>query len=265
MNRRWWNYSKGNACPDCGKLIMNESEHCTSCAKKGKRSYQWKGGESQLTEEIRIEEMQRLRNNGLSYAAIGEFCELSRQRVHQILGSDGKINSKGVRINKEWLQTQIEIKGRFCSNIAEELGTSYFIVEGRKVHYGFKRNLVLNPGEWPIEPAFKGANGYLFVWSPFHPHANHQGRMLQHRLVAEKYLGRYLHPGGSGEASHHIDGDRTNNEPENLCIFESIGYHTVFHRWLRGECRPIDESHITWVVPESRERMIGFCGWPEND
>lgn len=219
--------------------------------------YRWKGGRARSTERMR-----QLRDDGLSYTAIGKPYGLSRQRVHQILGSDGKHYPKIIQIDKKWLQAQIEIKGRWCSEIADELGVSPTLVGLRKNHYGFKRKIILNPGEWPTEPATKGAKGYLFVWSPFHPHTNSTGKILQHRLVAEKYLRRYLRPGRSGETSHHIDEDRTNNKPNNLCVFENVGYHTAFHRWLRGECKVVDESHVIWVVPESRERMIEFCGWP---
>lgn len=212
----------------------------------------------------RIEKMRQLRNDGLTYAAIGEQYGLSKQRIYQLLGGDGRCNSKGALIDKKWLRVQVEIKGRWSTDIAKELGMSKSMINERVNCCGFERTVVLGPGEWPTEPAFKGIGGYLYVYSPFHPHTNCIGRMTQHRLVAEKYLGYYLRPGRRGEILHHIDGDRANNEARNLCMFENMGYHTAFHCWLRGKCKVPDESHITWIIPESRERMIKFCGWPEN-
>ena len=46
-----------------------------------------------------------------------------------------------------------------------------------------------------------------------HPHADQYGFVLEHRLVMEEVLDRYLDP---NEVVHHRDGDRQNNSPDNL-------------------------------------------------
>ena len=48
----------------------------------------------------------------------------------------------------------------------------------------------------------------------------------EHRVVAEKILGRPLMP---GEVVHHIDGNKRNNKPENLMVFPSQGDHNKWH------------------------------------
>lgn len=60
---------------------------------------------------------------------------------------------------------------------------------------------------------------------PHHPAANSLGYVLEHRLVAEQSLGRYLEP---GEVVHHINGDPRDNRPENLEVMTQAE-HTRVH------------------------------------
>ena len=48
-----------------------------------------------------------------------------------------------------------------------------------------------------------------------------------HRIVAEEMLGRPL---GKYEVVHHIDGDKRNNNRDNLMIFSSQADHLEWHR-----------------------------------
>ena len=47
-----------------------------------------------------------------------------------------------------------------------------------------------------------------------------------HRLVAESVIGRPL---TAEEVVHHIDGDKRNNNPENLMVFASQAEHAAWH------------------------------------
>jgi len=85
--------------------------------------------------------------------------------------------------------------------------------------------------------------GYILVKSPHHPHKKKSGYVFEHRLVVEKCLGRYLDP---SEIVHHIDGNPSNNAPENLFVFENFGYHCIFHKYVNKGLIPLDwlESNI---------------------
>jgi len=59
--------------------------------------------------------------------------------------------------------------------------------------------------------------GYVLMKTP-------DGWKLAHRIIMEHILGRKL---TRREVVDHIDGDRTNNDPENLRLFESQGKHAA--------------------------------------
>jgi hypothetical protein len=74
-----------------------------------------------------------------------------------------------------------------------------------------------------LHPSWRGGkfktHGYVMVYCPDHPHAVKQTHaksyILEHRLVMEKVLGRYL---TINEEVHHINGVKDDNRPENLKV-----------------------------------------------
>lgn len=83
--------------------------------------------------------------------------------------------------------------------------------------------------------------GYRLVYCPFHPAATPNGYVREHRLIAERHLGRFLLP---GECVHHINGDRADNRPENLVVFPSNSAHIRHHS--SG-----DLSEAVWFIEEA--------------
>lgn len=59
--------------------------------------------------------------------------------------------------------------------------------------------------------------GYVLIWAPDHPRKRADNRVQEHRLVMEKMLGRYLEP---HENVHHKNGNRADNRPENLELWQ---------------------------------------------
>jgi hypothetical protein len=68
-------------------------------------------------------------------------------------------------------------------------------------------------------------NGYIQILCKNHPFANNRGYVRKHRLVVEKYIGRYLKP---SEDCHHINGIRNDNRLKNLIVFKNRKAHIYF-------------------------------------
>jgi len=71
------------------------------------------------------------------------------------------------------------------------------------------------------------SEGYIFIYKPKHPFATKSGYVREHRLIAEKYLKRYL---TKLEVIHHINEIRDDNKLENLYLFDIIGKHLGYHK-----------------------------------
>jgi hypothetical protein len=77
-------------------------------------------------------------------------------------------------------------------------------------------------------PRSNEQNEYILIYYPSHPYKTKTGYVYEHRLVAEKCLGRYLTP---EEVVHHINSIRDDNRPENLYLFETQQKHITFHHF----------------------------------
>ena len=83
-----------------------------------------------------------------------------------------------------------------------------------------------------LHPQWKGGrikrkDGYILAPAYGHPKAHpNNNKYLEHRLVMEKYLGRYLEP---TEIVHHLNGIRDDNRIENLSLMSSKKTHGRIH------------------------------------
>jgi len=82
--------------------------------------------------------------------------------------------------------------------------------------------------------------GYVCKKAPHHPRADSDGYVYEHILVAEAMIGRFLIP---GEMVHHLDHDKANNSPENLCIAPSPAHHLAYHRTPWSQRQLPDEEN----------------------
>lgn len=100
-------------------------------------------------------------------------------------------------------------------------------------------------------------NGYVEIMMPEHPNSRNNGTVYEHRLMAEKKLGRLL---TKEECVHHIDGNRCNNTFDNLIVFKTNADHTAFHRGV-----PMVQDGDVWHCPDKGYIRIEICPICQNN
>lgn len=108
--------------------------------------------------------------------------------------------------------------GKYCSyacNNRNKKGTF------EKGHEGFKGD---KNGRW-TGGRITHSLGYVWIHSPIHPYADTRGYVLEHRLVIEKSVGRYLK---KQEVVHHINGNKKDNRTENLKLYSNQSKHIKY-------------------------------------
>ena len=73
----------------------------------------------------------------------------------------------------------------------------------------------------------KNHHGYVYVYSPNHPHKTIFNKMRRSRLVMEKHLGRLLK---KEEVVHHINHIKDDDRIENLMLYSSHSKHMKNHK-----------------------------------
>lgn len=77
------------------------------------------------------------------------------------------------------------------------------------------------------------ADGYIAIYFPDHPKSNKDGYIMEHDLIMECYIGRWLN---GDEVVHHINGIRNDNRIENLKLM-TIKEHASYHMTERQNKR----------------------------
>jgi len=122
-------------------------------------------------------------------------------------------------LTKEFLEYEYLIKKKSATIIAKEVGCSIYPIYRllRKYKIPIRGISEANKGSINRTKYKKKviSRDYIYIRCPNHPNRTTGNYVLEHRLVVEKSLKRYLHP---NEIVHHINGNRQDNRLCNLAV-----------------------------------------------
>lgn len=88
-----------------------------------------------------------------------------------------------------------------------------------------------NAGNWKGGRVNQG-QGYIWIYMPTHPFATQDGYILEHRLIVEQRIGRYLE---KKEHIHHMNHVSWDNRSENLMIVSPAEHNRIIHKGKKRE------------------------------
>lgn len=164
---------------------------------------------------------------------------------------------------KRFLQSAIKRGGgKFCSKKCRDLSRitsitkncqicekEFTVVESKQAQRYCSQKCFSETRKGSNHPLWKGKKrSFRFITVIGHPNASSEGQVLRYRIVAEKILGRYL---TKGEVIHHINGEESDDRPENLYLFENQAAHASCHNAVtfRGADK-IKESNLHAATSE---------------
>jgi len=163
-----------------------------------------------ITPEIEMFLREEYINNKKSTRQIGEMLEKDHAVISKMLRMAGiKVRSKAEQARYTWKHHKhphIGLKGKDAYWAYGRAKSAEEIEKHRKKNSG-----ALNY-RWKGGRRGRG-DGYVLVYSPDHPCAGRDKAILEHRLIMEQFIGRYLEP---WECVHHKNGVKDDNRIENL-------------------------------------------------
>jgi hypothetical protein len=164
-------------------------------------------------------------DEGLSMGAIGARVGLSAPSVLLRLRRAGiPTRPKRSVLTRDGLAAHIAA-GRHLAEIARLEGLT-----GRAVANQLRRHGLQAPDGHGrrVYPRHERVNfaGYWMLHRPDHPAADKRGRVMEHRIVMEEKIGRYLR---REEVVHHMNHVKDDNRPENLMLMPDASAHLREH------------------------------------
>lgn len=177
-----------------------------------------------LPKPVDLDEVNRLAELGRTNAEIAAALGISK--VH-LWRSGFRRERLPTADSIDWEVAQALLdEGSYMADVASHFGVSEKTLRRRRQATGLPA-LKVAPRFGDRAPAWKSGRwttkrGYVAIKCPDHPQATSGGYVMEHRLVMEEALGRFL---TREEVVHHINDIKDDNRLENLELFPNNGAH----------------------------------------
>lgn len=206
---------------------------------------------------------------GITMRAVAEAIGVNEQNVYKWFNGHVRPSQRNLRAMLTFLgvklpaalQANPQGKVPYGTKVCRKCGVSFPVYRGFAVDYCSQECRGVTIAERQVgakNSMWKGGQivtqhsggGYIKQLAQDHPNADPGGYVMQHRLVMEKVIGRYLLP---TERVHHKNGDRQDNRPENLELWTGVGTSKKDPHGVRVVDKVLDL--IDRLTPDERARV----------
>lgn len=172
-----------------------------------------------------------------------KFLKIDIELVKRLYWDDSKsmkeiadiIGCSVGKIHKEFIRNSIPARPRYKGMLGKKHSKKVCEIiskchKNKKISDETKKKISDANTKGGIGHKKKRNDGYIYVYFPDHPYSTKDGYVMEHILVAECLLGRWLK---DNECVHHINGKRDDNRKQNLLVMtkkEHMSLHSK-RRW----------------------------------